>query len=139
MKSIPRTAVFLGMVALGLVCSRGYAEETIRATLLKNNSIQLDTSQVKAGSVAFEVSNAPDTGMTHEFVVLKTDLAADKLPVKNGQVPESQFKKMGEVEDIAPGTSKHMTLKLAAGRYVLFCNKPGHYSMGLHTSLLVTP
>ena len=127
------------MTALGLVCSPGYAEETIKATLLKTNTIQLDTSQVKAGSVAFDVSNAPDTGMTHEFVVLKTDLAADKLPVKNGQVPESQFKKLGEVEDIAPGTSKHMTLKLAPGHYVLFCNRPGHYSMGLHASLVVTP
>jgi len=135
----PRTAIFLGVTALGLVCSPGYAEETIKATLLKTNTIQLDTSQVKAGSVAFDVSNAPDTGMTHEFVVLKTDLAADKLPVKNGQVPESQFKKLGEVEDIAPGTSKHMTLKLAPGHYVLFCNRPGHYSMGLHASLVVTP
>jgi uncharacterized cupredoxin-like copper-binding protein len=139
MFSSSRTAVFLGMVALGLVCGPGYAAETIKATLLKNNTIQLDTSRVKAGSVTFEVSNAPDSGLTHELVVLKTDLAADNLPVKNGQVPESQFKKMGEVEDIAPGTSKHMTLKLAPGRYVLFCNKPGHYSMGLHTSLLVMP
>jgi uncharacterized cupredoxin-like copper-binding protein len=137
MISSSRPVVFLGMVAL--VCSPGYAAETIKATLLKNNTIQLDTSRVKAGSVTFEVSNAPDTGLTHELVVLKTDLAANKLPVKNGQVPESQFKKMGEVEDIAPGTSKRMTLKLAPGRYVLFCNKPGHYSMGLHTSLLVMP
>lgn len=139
MISSPRTAVFLGVTALGLVCSPGYAEETIKATLLKNNTIQLDTSRVKAGSVTFEVSNASDTGLTHELVVLKTDLAADKLPVKNGQVPESQFKKMGEVEDMAPGKGKRMTLKLAPGRYVLLCNKPGHYSMGLHTSLVVTP
>ena len=139
MISSSRTVVFLGMVAFGLVCSPGYAAETIKATLLKNNTIQLDTSRVKAGSVTFEVSNAPDTGLTHELVVLKTDLTADKLPVKYGQVPESQFKKIGEVEDIAPGASKLMTLKLTPGRYVLLCNKPGHYSMGLHTSLLVLP
>jgi uncharacterized cupredoxin-like copper-binding protein len=139
MISSSRHVVVLGMVALGLVSSPGYAAETIKATLLKNNTIQLDASRVKAGTVTFEVSNAPDTGLTHELVVLKTDLAANKLPVKNGQVPESQFKKMGEVEDIAPGTSKHVTLKLAPGRYVLLCNQPGHYSMGMHTSLLVMP
>jgi uncharacterized cupredoxin-like copper-binding protein len=81
----------------------------------------------------------PDTGLTHEFVVLKTDLSADKLPVKNGQVSESQFKKMGGVQDIEPGKNKRLTLKLVPGRYVLICNKPGHYAMGLHTSLLVTP
>ncbi|RDK03509.1 hypothetical protein [Paraburkholderia lacunae] len=139
MISSPRTAVFLGVTVFGLVCSPGYAEETIKATLLKNNTIQLDTSRVKAGTVTFDVSNAPDTAQTHELVVLKTDLAADKLPVKNGQVPESQFKKMGEVEDLVPGKGKRMTLKLAPGRYVLICNRPGHYSMGLHASLVVMP
>ena len=48
------------------------------------------------------VSNAPDIGLTHEFFVVKTDLAADTLLVKNGQVSESQFKKMGEMENIDP-------------------------------------
>lgn len=134
----PRTAIFLGVTALGLVCSPGYAAETIKATLLKN-AIQLDTSRVKAGPVTFEVNNAPDTGLTHELVVLKTAQAADKLPVRNGKVPESQFKKLGEVEDVAPGKGKRMTLKLAPGHYVLICNQPGHYAMGLRTSLVVTP
>ncbi|MFL9896629.1 cupredoxin domain-containing protein [Paraburkholderia fungorum] len=138
MFSSPRNAVFLGVAALGLVCSPSHAEQTIKATLLMN-TIQLNASDVKAGTVTFEVSNAPDTGLKHELVVLKTDLAADKLPVKNGRVSESQFKKMGEVEDIDPGKNKRLTLKLAPGHYVLICNQPGHYSMGLHTSLLVTP
>jgi hypothetical protein len=122
MISSPRTAVFVGVAALGLVCIPSYAQETIKATLHKN-TIQLDASRVKAGAVTFEVNNAPDTGLTHELVVLKTDLAADKLPVKDGQVQESQFKKMGEVEGIDPGKNKRLTLKLAPGRYVLVtCN-----------------
>lgn len=138
MLSSPRTAVFLGVAALGLVCSPSHAEQTVKATL-RINTIQLNANDVKAGKVTFEVSNAPNTALTHEFVVLKTDLAADKLPVKNGRVSESQFKKMGEVEDIAPGKSKRLTLKLAPGHYVVICNTPGHYAMGLHSSLLVTP
>jgi uncharacterized cupredoxin-like copper-binding protein len=139
MISTSRTASFLAAAALSLACIPGYAKETIKVTLLKNNTIQLDASHIKAGSVTFEVSNAPGTGLKHELVVLKTDLAEDKLPIKNGQVPERQFKKMGEVEDMAPGESKHMTLKLTPGRYVLICNQPGHYSMGMHSSLVVTP
>jgi uncharacterized cupredoxin-like copper-binding protein len=138
MISSPRIAAFLGVAALGLVCSPGYGKETIKATLL-SNAIQLDVSRVKAGTVTFEVSNAPDTTQRHELVVLKTDLAADKLPAKNGQVPESHFKKMGEAEDMAPGESRRLTLKLAPGRYVLICNKAGHYAMGMHASLVVTP
>jgi len=139
MSSSPRTAIFLTAAAFSLACSPGYAKETIKVALLKNNTIQLDASHIKAGSVTFEVSNAPDTGLKHELVVLKTDLADDKLPVKNGQVPERQFKKMGEVEDMAPGKSKHMTLNLTPGHYVLICNQPGHYSMGMHSSLVVAP
>lgn len=137
MVSSPRVAVLLGAAALGLVCSPGYANETIKATLL-NNAIQLDVSRVKAGTVTFEVSNAPDAAQTHELVVLKTDLAADKPPVKKEQVQESQFKKMGEAQDMAPGKNRRLTLRLAPGHYVLICNKPGHYAMGMHTSLVVT-
>jgi uncharacterized cupredoxin-like copper-binding protein len=137
MISAPRTAIFLGMVALGLVWSPGYANSTIKITLL-DNAIQLDASRVKAGTITFEVSNASGTNLTHELVVLKTDLAAGRLPVKKGQVPESRFKKMGEAEDMAPGKNRRLTLKLAPGRYVLICNKSGHYSKGMHASLVVT-
>jgi uncharacterized cupredoxin-like copper-binding protein len=105
---------------------------------LLSNAIQLDTSSVKAGTLTFEVTNAADNNMKHEMVVLKTDLAADQLPVKSGQVPESSFKKMGEAEDVAPGKSNRLTLKLPPGHYVLICNKAGHYSQGMHAALTVT-
>lgn len=134
-----RSSVFVSVALIGIACKAGYAGETLKATLLKDNTIQLDTGSVKAGPVTFEVSNAPGASLTHELVVLKTDLAADKLPITNGHVPESRFKKMGEVEDVTPGKNKHVTLKLAPGRYVLICNRPGHYSMGMHASLVVTP
>jgi len=90
MISSPRTVVFVGVAALGLVVSPDHADDTIKATPLKN-TIQLDANSVKAGTVTFEVNNAPDTGLAHELVMLTTDLAADKLPVADGQVLESQF------------------------------------------------
>jgi uncharacterized cupredoxin-like copper-binding protein len=126
----------VGVVALGLASNACNAQQNVKATLL-SNAIQLDTHNVKAGAVNLDVTNAADNNMTHELVVLKTDAADGALPVRNGTVLESRFRKMGEVDDVAPGKSKHLTLKLAPGRYVLVCNKPGHYSMGMHTSLLV--
>jgi uncharacterized cupredoxin-like copper-binding protein len=138
MVTIQRTAVFCGVTALGLICSPVYAQETVKAAL-HNNTIQLDTNQVKTGIVTFEASNVSDASLIHELVVLKTDVPADQLPVIKGKVTEKQFKKMGEVEDVAAGESKRLTLKLPAGRYVLICNEPGHYEMGMRTSLLVTP
>ncbi|CAB3778187.1 hypothetical protein LMG28614_00562 [Paraburkholderia ultramafica] len=131
------TTIFVCAAALSLVSVSSEASETIRVKLL-SNAIQLDTGSVKAGTLTFEVTNAADNNMKHELVVLKTDTADDRLPVKNGQVPEARFRKMGEAEDVAPGKSKRLTLMLAPGHYVLICNKAGHYSQGMHTALLVT-
>jgi len=42
-----------------------------------------------------------------------------------------------EVEDVTPGTSKTMTVKLDPGKYVFFCNLAGHYLGGMHGSVEV--
>jgi uncharacterized cupredoxin-like copper-binding protein len=136
MRSLLHGVATACVVALGYASNVCNAQHTVKATLL-SNAIQLDTHNLKAGAVKLDVTNAADSNMTHELVVLKTDLAEDALPVHKGAVPEEKFKKMGEVEDIAPGKSKHLTLTLAPGNYVLVCNKPGHYSMGMHASLHV--
>ncbi|MFD1554698.1 plastocyanin/azurin family copper-binding protein [Paraburkholderia silviterrae] len=131
-------AVLIGAAALGMTSPASWAQQTVRATLL-STAIQLDKHKVKTGRVTIDVKNSADNNMEHELVVLKTDLADNALPVNKGQVPEHQLRKVGEVEDIAPGKSKHMSFSLAPGHYVLICNKPGHYAAGMHTTLAVTP
>nr|WP_321781889.1 plastocyanin/azurin family copper-binding protein [Burkholderia pyrrocinia] len=131
-----RHAVFLSAAVLSLASMQVGASETLHVELT-STAIHLDTSTVKAGPITFEVSGSADGDTTHELVVLKTDLPHDRLPVQKETVAESKFMKIGEVEDVAPGTSKRLTLKLAPGRYVLICNRPGHYSMGMHVSLIV--
>ncbi|QBR02781.1 plastocyanin/azurin family copper-binding protein [Paraburkholderia pallida] len=131
-------AVLIGAAALGMTSHASYAQQTVKAILL-STSIQLDTHNVKPGRVTIDVKNAADNNMEHELVVLKTDLADDALPLSKGQVPEQKLRKVGEVEDIAPGKSKHMSFRLTPGHYVLICNKPGHYAAGMHTALAVTP
>ncbi len=37
-----------------------------------------------------------------------------------------------------PGESGQVTLHLNPGTYILFCNIPGHYAMGMWTLLKVT-
>ena len=128
----------VGTIALGVASSDSDAQQLVRATLL-SKAIQVDAPELIQGVVTFEVHNAADDRTVHEFVVLKTDVADDALPVQKGQVPERKFRKVGEVEDVVPGKSKRLTVKLGSGHYVLICNKPGHYSMGMHASLTVTP
>jgi len=138
MRFVQHVMILASTIALGIFPARGDAQQHVSATLL-SDAIQLDATQVKAGPVTFDVHNAADNKMVHELVVLKTSLADNALPVHGGQVPEQKFTKMGEIEDVAPGKSRRLTIKLAPGHYVLVCNKPGHYSMGMHASLAATP
>jgi uncharacterized cupredoxin-like copper-binding protein len=133
-----RIAILVSVAALGMTSHASLAERSIKATLL-SDSIQIETHNVKAGRITLDVKNAADNNMEHELVVLRTDLADSALPVSKGQVLERKLKKIGEVENIAPGMSKRMTFKLAPGHYALICNKPGHYEAGMHTALVVAP
>ena len=75
--------------------------------------------------------------MVHELVVIKTDLADDKLPLKGNVVDESKLKNLGEAHDMKPGKSRKLSLKLKPGHYVLICNQPQHYSQGMHVAFTV--
>lgn len=100
-------------------------------------TITLAQSSVPAGPVTFSVNNTSPT-TTHEFVVIKTDLPQDQLPMDGSEVDEDAVNGIGEVEDIAPGTTKTLDLTLDAGKYVVICNIPGHYQQGMHAALTVT-
>lgn len=89
---------------------------------------------IPAGTVHVTVDNQGT--MQHEVVFLKTDVAEGKLPVTAGEVSEDSS--VGEVGEIAAGTSKSGDIKLTRGTYVLVCNLPGHYQAGMHATLKVT-
>lgn len=86
--------------------------------------------------------------LTHELVVLP--LAAGhnvgtREPGADGRVDETGS--LGEAsatcapgagDGIAGASAGWVTLHLAAGRYELICNLPGHYSAGMYTELDVT-
>jgi uncharacterized cupredoxin-like copper-binding protein len=99
-------------------------------------------STIKAGVVKFIVKNDASEQM-HEMFLVKTDLAVDKLPLEpdGSSINEdsNQFTKLGSVEDVDAGKSGEMTVKLEPGRYVYFCNKPGHYKMGMAGEITVVP
>ena len=106
------------------------------AVTLTDGGIALDRSSVNSGKVTFSVTNAGT--LVHEFAVLKTDLAADKLPAnpdKPGQVKEDG--NIGEVADLELKAKEDLTLDLQPGQYVLICNVVGHYGLGMHVAFTV--
>jgi uncharacterized cupredoxin-like copper-binding protein len=96
-------------------------------------AMQLSAAEATAGSVTFHVHNAGK--VTHEFVVIRSTEDAAHLPMENGEASEDG--NQGEVEDLAPGATKDLTLNLPAGHYSLICNLPGHYAGGMHADLTV--
>ena len=136
----------LALIAIGSLlasCSSGPTAGPISATV-KEWSITLSSTNIKAGSVTFNLKN--DGDKDHEFVIVKTDLAADKLPTKDtGEVDEegTGFTAVDEAEDILSGSSdRTLTVNLPAGRYVVFCNvyadELSHYQKGMHLAFTVS-
>lgn len=106
---------------------------------LADYSISPEESSASAGELTFDVSN--DAEQVHEFVIFKTDLAADALPTDDtGLVDEAGegVELIDEIEDIAAGSTQSLTVPLDAANYVFICNIPGHYAQGMHTSFTVS-
>ena len=91
-------------------------------------------SSAPAGKVTFTVSNSGT--VIHEFVILKTKVRFDKIPVTKNRISEA--KSVGEIGNIGKGKTKSKTFKLKAGKYVLVCNIAKHYQLGMRAPFTVT-
>jgi uncharacterized cupredoxin-like copper-binding protein len=103
--------------------------------------IVLDKSSASSGDVTFNVENNGPS--THEFVVFKTDLDQASLPTKkeNGAVIVDEegagLTHIDEIEDITKGSTEDLTVNLKPGKYVVLCNLPTHYQLGMHAAFTV--
>jgi uncharacterized cupredoxin-like copper-binding protein len=105
---------------------------------LKDFHIDNGTASVTGGDVVMQVHN--EAPATHEFVVVRTNLPADGLPLgPDGlSVNEDWLDRVGELNEVPAGTVGTLPLHLAPGRYVFFCNLDGHYLGGMHAVLEVS-
>lgn len=119
----------------------GASGTTVNATLASSDggeySIALDKESVQAGEVTFTLNNEGE--IEHEFEVVKTDVAANDIPVEDNKadVEASGGEEVDEVEDIEPGAEHDLTVDLESGNYLLVCNLPGHYGQGMVTAFTV--
>lgn len=132
-------AIMASLVLLS-ACSSGPSSGPVSATV-KEWQIDLSSKSLKAGAITFNITNAGDK--EHEFVIRKTDLTSDKLPLNaDGEVSEeaTELTEVGdpsEVAEIKPGSSDStITVTLQPGHYVIFCNLHVddllHYQKGMH-------
>jgi uncharacterized cupredoxin-like copper-binding protein len=106
-------------------------------------------ASMPAGDITFVVKN---TGtIVHEMIVVKTNVAFDKIPVTDAGDPPapaasgankiSETNNVGETgdPDLKPGATRTFTIKnMTAGQYALVCNIADHYSKGMRAPFTVT-
>jgi uncharacterized cupredoxin-like copper-binding protein len=130
-------AATLALVALLGACSSAAqpAGTTITVTM-GDKEIALSQADIAAGAITFNVINSGT--IVHSLVLMKTDTPHDQMPLDSSDA--SKVKETGTIAvtgQMAVGTSKQISRQLAAGKYVLVCNEPAHYAVGMHTGLVV--
>jgi uncharacterized cupredoxin-like copper-binding protein len=103
-------------------------------------AVRIDHNPIKAGEVAFDVTNW-SRSTVHKIAVVAVDSPSSQLPFDYSQsmVREDQIKILGETSELQPNESKTLHVHLQPGTYMLFCNVPGHYAWGMATTLEVMP
>jgi uncharacterized cupredoxin-like copper-binding protein len=137
---IPR--LFVGICLLVLVASCSSAPEALPADVnvivdMKEYTITLNTPTVKAGIVKFGIRNVGT--MVHDFNLIKTDLAPDKLPIDIASAKAKTDGLVKQMINIAQGRVTTLDAQLDAGHYVIICNVAGHYQLGMRAELTVQP
>lgn len=105
---------------------------------LDEYTLELGSTSAEAGRVTFDARNVGT--IEHELVVLRTSLAADKLPVKDGEVQTSarRLTVAGKTARIKAAGTAPLRVTLEPGSYVLICNVPAHYQSGMRTRFRVS-
>ncbi len=102
-------------------------------------AIKLTPATVPAGPVDFVIHNKG--AVPHEFVVFKTNLALNQLPMKDSKLDEDS-KSLQNVADsgaqkLNSGESKTLQANLTTGNYAVICNVGNHFRRGMKTTLTV--
>ena len=106
------------------------------AVALREWEIAPAVAAASAGEIAFEAVN--EGSLAHDLWVIRTDLAADALPVASGVAAAGEGGALaGRSGNVAARASARLALRLGAGRYVLICNVAGHYELGMRAAFAV--
>ena len=107
---------------------------------LRDYEITPRAIDAKVGKITFDITN---TGVVHhEFAVVRTDLAPEKLPVTaDGKLDEhgARLTYLGGNENVLPGQHTTLTMDLTAGAYVFVCNIDDHFKRKMYTRFYITP
>jgi uncharacterized cupredoxin-like copper-binding protein len=101
-------------------------------------SININPISVLHGTVKFNVTNKSGN-VIHEMIFSPVADEAKLLAYieKENRVDEENSIHLGEVSELDPGKSGTLIVDVKPGKYILYCNLPGHYMAGMWTILEV--
>ncbi len=100
-------------------------------------ALSLDT--VKAGEITFEVLNSSKETI-HEMIITRLRDLTMLFPYNSSESKLDEDKMpdiLGEVSELDPGKTAALRFDLKPGKYLLFCNVPGHFTSGMWTIFTV--
>ena len=126
------------MDMLGTGEPMGMAMSTMADMSMAMLGITASMTEIPAGVVTFEATN-DSKGMIHEMVLAPIADTTTPMPydADNEKVDEDAAGHIGEVAELDPGASGALTVTLEPGSYILYCNIPGHYVLGMWTVVTV--
>jgi uncharacterized cupredoxin-like copper-binding protein len=127
-------AIALGAAACG---GQSASDVTTKITVtLTDKAIALSQPSVAPGKVTFVVDNKGT--VPHSLVLMRTELPHDKIPADPKD--ETKVQEQGSIlstGQLAVASTKEFSRDLKAGSYVLVCNEPAHYIVGMHLGFVV--
>jgi len=121
----------MGMMGDGMMMGMAMHGKRSKMAMM---GVTADIQAVPAGEVTFEVTNASKDAI-HEMVISPVRDPSKPLPYDKNmlRVDEDAAGHLGEVSELDPGKSGALRINLKPGTYILYCNIPGHYALGMWT------
>jgi len=142
MKKLVAPMVCASGVAMLLGATAAQADTTVLASMWdrgKAMGFTLSQAAAKAGKITFQVTNNSEN-LVHELLVSPVKSFMNfgyKSDAEPGRVNEPSMNIIEETHGMKPGTYKAITVDLKPGKYVLVCNKPGHFGDGMFLPFVV--
>ena len=137
----PFTRVVVLAVSALLIASCAAAQpatlpDDVQVTVdLRDYTITVTPDHIKAGTIKIGIRNL--AAMEHQFDLIKTDLAADKLPIDGATAKAKEDGLIKQVKGIGGGRVATVSADLQPGHYVIICNIAGHYQLGMRANFTV--
>ncbi len=130
-----RTLSALSLIVLAACSPEASGDATVEVELADDH-IVLTPDTVTGSRIVFDTTNTAEE-LVHEIEVFSGGTHGAVLPVSNSVADTAGLTLLDEIEDIVPGATATLTVDLAPGTYLVVCNLPGHYELGMWAYLTV--